>query len=153
MTTDPPVSRVRWLSDLVRLEIVLWERVDAQLKQEHGLPLAHFETLWAVARAGGGGLRVGELAVALRITVGGASKLVDRMESAGLIRRDPDGDDRRASRVGLTAAGERVRADAAETCEAAVAALLDGALGPDDQRRMHDLVTRLLAATEDGGRT
>src|SRR5258705_1322390 len=96
------VSGVAWATDLIRLEIALWDRVDARLREAHRLPLAFFESLRFISRAREGGMRVGDLARALRVTVGGTSKLVDRIESAGLIARAPDPDDRRASRAVLT---------------------------------------------------
>ena len=144
-----PPRRIRWLSDLIRLEIVLWDRVDTRLKRDHALPLASFEALAALAQApGGGGLRVGDLARALRITVGGASKLVDRVAAAGLLRREADGEDRRASRLVLTPAGAHRFAAASATYDAEMATVLDAALGADDQRHLHTLVVRLLATTD-----
>jgi DNA-binding MarR family transcriptional regulator len=143
-------SRVQWLSDLIRLEIVLWERVDSRLRQEHDLPLAFFESLYFISRSPGVGLRIGDLARALRVTVGGTSKLADRIELAGLIRREPDPEDRRASRLALTLAGKRKLAAAVRSYEAELASALDGALSTDEQHAMHNLVTRLLAATSEG---
>jgi DNA-binding MarR family transcriptional regulator len=143
---------VQWLSDLIRLEIVLWERVDARLREQHDLPLAFFEPLHFIGHSPDGGLRIGDLAQALRITVGGTSKLADRIERAGLIRREPDPDDRRASRVALTDSGRRTLAAAVETYEAELAHILDPELSEEEQRAMHDLVTRLLTATSDGER-
>lgn len=143
-------GRVQWLSDLIRLEIVLWERIDARLKEEHKLPLSFFESLRFIARSGADGLRIGDLAQALRVTVGGTSKLADRIERTGLIRREPDPDDRRASRVALTPAGRRALASAVKTYEAELARTLDAELSKEEQRAMHDLVTRLLTAISDG---
>src|SRR3954454_21918760 len=94
-------SGVEWMTELIRLEIALWDRVNARLQESHGLPLAFFEPLHLISRAGGDSMRVGDLARGRRITVGGTSKLVDRIEEAGLIAREPDPDDRRASRVAL----------------------------------------------------
>ncbi len=94
-------------------------------------------------------LRVGDLAQALRVTVGGTSKIVDRIERAGLIRREPDPTDRRASRVALTSAGSRTVAAARETYEAEMATVLDAVFSTDEQQQMHGLVTRLLAAMTD----
>lgn len=146
-----PGDRVRWGSDLIRLEIALWERVEARLRQEHDLSLASFESLHFVDRAPGtGGMRVGDLALALRVTVGGTSKLVDRVVKAGLLARLPDPDDRRASRIALTPAGERTLTAATTTYDAAVADLVDDVLSPDEQQRMHDYIKRLLAATRTG---
>jgi DNA-binding MarR family transcriptional regulator len=88
-------------------------------------------------------MRVGDLARALRVTVGGTSKLVDRIERAGLIAREPDPDDRRASRVALTTAGKRKLTAALKTYEAEVAGILGGVLRPEEQQQMSDYVARL----------
>ncbi|MBU2664447.1 MarR family winged helix-turn-helix transcriptional regulator [Actinoplanes bogorensis] len=139
--------RVRWLTDLVRLEIELWEHVDARLKRVHGLPLASYEALDVLARgvAFPVAFRVGDLAREMRITVGGASKLAERVRAAGLIERAPDPGDRRASLIALTAAGRAVWTAATVTYEAAVAERLDGVLTDAEQQQMHDLVTRILS--------
>ena len=146
----PFARRVDWLSDLVRVEIVLWNGVDARLRREHGLSLAFFESLYFTSRAPGGSLRVGDLAAALRVTVGGTSKLVDRIEAAGLFARSPDPDDRRAARVSLTPAGERALRAAIETYQAELAAFLDPVLDAREQEEMHGFVRRLLDAAGDG---
>ncbi len=143
------IGGVQWLSDLIRLEIVLWERVDAQLKEKHDVPLSYFESLYFISRSPDGRLRVGDLAQALGVTVGGTSKLVDRIERAGLIRREPDPDDRRASRVALTPNGRRRLAAAVKTYEAELASVLDAVLSRTEQKRLHHLVARLLAASEE----
>jgi DNA-binding MarR family transcriptional regulator len=147
------VSGVAWATELVRLEIALWDRVDARLRESHELSLAFFESLLFISRARGGSMRVGDLARALRVTVGGTSKLVDRVERAGLIAREPDPDDRRASRVALTTAGKRKLTAAAKTYEAEVASILHGVLRPEEQRQMSDYVSRLLTSIDQAERT
>src|SRR5262245_24915315 len=149
-TSVTPPSRIRWLSDLIRLEIVLWDRINARLKEKHDLSLAFFESLYFIGQARGGSLRVGDLARALRITVGATSKLVDRIEAAGLIRRELDVDDRRASRVALTEAGKHKLTDASTTYEAEMVSLLDATLTADEQQHLHSLVRRLLTAADQG---
>jgi DNA-binding MarR family transcriptional regulator len=144
------VSGVAWATDLIRLEIAVWERVDARLRAAHELPLSFFESLLFISRAPGASMRVGDLARALRVTVGGTSKLVDRIERAGLLAREADPDDRRASRLVLTTTGKRKVTAALKTYDAEVAALLDGVLDPDEQRRMSEHVSRLLASIDEG---
>lgn len=146
----PASSRITWLSDLIRLEIVLWDRINARLKEEHDLSLAFFQALYFIGRSPDGSLRVGDLARALCITVGAASKLVDRVEAAGLICRQLDTDDRRASRVALTDSGKAMLANASATCEAAMATLLNATLTVDEQQQMHTRIRRLLNAAESG---
>jgi DNA-binding MarR family transcriptional regulator len=142
---------VEWMTELIRLEIALWDRVNARLQESHGLPLAFFEPLHLISRAGEDSMRVGDLARGLRITVGGTSKLVDRIEEAGLIAREPDPDDRRASRVALTRAGKRKLTTALKTYEAEVAGILDGVLSSEDQQQMGNYVSRLLTSIDEAG--
>jgi DNA-binding MarR family transcriptional regulator len=144
------VDGVAWATDVIRLEIALWNRVDARLQESHELPLAFFESLLFISRVPRGRMRVGDLAVALRVTVGGTSKLVDRIERAGLIAREPDPDDRRASRAVLTTAGKRKLTAALRTYEAEVGSILDGVLRPQEQRQMRDYVSRLLTSIDQG---
>jgi DNA-binding MarR family transcriptional regulator len=141
-------SAVDWTTELIRLEIALWDRVDARLRESHDLPLAFFEPLHVIARGPGDGMRVGDVARGLRITVGGTSKLVDRIEEAGLIAREPDPGDRRASRVVLTTAGKRKLTSALKTYETEVAGILDGVLSSEEQNRMSDYVSRLLGSID-----
>ena len=141
-----PVDGVAWATDLIRLEIALWDRVDERLRKSHELPLAFFEPLRLLSQAPQGSMRVGDLARDLRVTVGGTSKLVDRIERAGFLARQPDPDDRRASRVKLTTAGKRKLAAAVKTYEAEVDSILRGVLSVKEQRQMGDYVSRLLAS-------
>jgi DNA-binding MarR family transcriptional regulator len=145
------MPRVGWVSDLVRLEIVLWERIDARLRERHELSLAFFESLYFISQAPAGSLRVGDLANALKVTVGGTSKLVDRIEAAGLIARGPDPDDRRASRLTLTPEGERTLQAGAKSYEEEFAAFIDPVLSASEQQQMHGYVARLLTAEREGG--
>jgi MarR family transcriptional regulator, organic hydroperoxide resistance regulator len=97
--------------DLVRLETELWDLVDRRLRRDHDLPLSWFEPLQVMDRVPG--CRVADIAEALSITVGGTSKLVDRIEQAGLCHRRPNPDDARSSLLALSSSGRR-RLDAAQ---------------------------------------
>lgn len=139
-----PPARVAWFSDLVRVQIAIWDRVDRRLKDDHDLSLPFFEVLHFLSTSPAG-LRVGDLAERIGITVGGTSKLVDRVERAGLLARTPDPDDRRASRLGLTEAGAAALAAATATYDDEVAAAADPVLSAAEQETLHGLVRRLLA--------
>jgi DNA-binding MarR family transcriptional regulator len=111
-------------SDLVRYETELWNSVDARLRAVHDLPLARFESMQIIDRTPR--CRVIDIAGSLSITVGGTSKLVDRIEASGLCRRLPDPTDGRSSFIELTADGKEMLAHATQTYRAA----LDAAFGP-----------------------
>jgi MarR family transcriptional regulator, organic hydroperoxide resistance regulator len=102
--------------DLVRLEIELWNAVDARLQAEAGLPLTHFEPMSVMDRLGA--CRVHDIATELGITTGGASKLIDRIEASGHCRRRPNPDDRRSSLLELTPAGRRLMVQATAAFDA-----------------------------------
>ncbi len=132
---------------MVRLEIVLWERIDARLRQEHKLSVANFEALYFLSQESEKSLRVGDLARLLQVNVGGTSKLIDRVEWEGLIRRDPGPTNRRASLIVLTATGESAVTAASTTYQAEMANVLDGVLTNSEQLQMHEHIVRLLNAT------
>jgi DNA-binding MarR family transcriptional regulator len=90
-------------NDLIRFEIELWNAVDARLKSEVNLQLTHFEPMSLIDRIPG--CRVYDIARELGITVGGTSKLVDRIEANGYCRRLPNPADRRSSLLELTEDG------------------------------------------------
>ena len=92
--------------ELVRFETELWNAVDARLRADFDLPLAWFEPLQVVDRVSSS--RVYDIASELSITVGGTSKLVDRIEAAGHCCRVANPDDRRSSLIELTPSGRRL---------------------------------------------
>lgn len=97
-------------SDLVRFETELWNAIDGRLRSELDLPLSRFEPMQIIAHRPH--CRVFDISDELSITVGGTSKLVDRIESTGHCRRRPNPEDRRSSYIELTPAGETLLAQA-----------------------------------------
>lgn len=102
-------------SELVRFQTQLWNAVDARLRGEFDLPLSRFEPMQVIARHGS--CRVYDIASELSITVGGTSKLVDRIEASGYCRRRDNPNDRRSSLIELTPAGQRLLDRATVTFE------------------------------------
>jgi DNA-binding MarR family transcriptional regulator len=83
-------------------------RVEEALADAGLPPLAWYDVLWAVRRAPGRQARMAELADGLTLSRGGATKLVDRLEQAGLLRRRRAEDDGRGLYAVLTDDGERM---------------------------------------------
>ena len=81
-------------------------RVEQALAAAGLPPLAWYDVLWAVRESPQRRARLGELAARLTISRGGMTKLVDRLEQGGLLRREPTPNDRRGAYAVLTAAGE-----------------------------------------------
>jgi DNA-binding MarR family transcriptional regulator len=93
-------------TQLTRFEGDVRNAVDKRLRSDHGLQLTWFEAMHAMST--NPTCRVLDIKDELSITVGGASKLVDRIEAAGLCRRRTNPNDRRSQIVQLTPAGRRL---------------------------------------------
>jgi DNA-binding MarR family transcriptional regulator len=102
-------------SVLIRFETELWNAVDARLRADCDLPLSRFAPMQVVTRHGG--CRAHDIADGLSMTVGGNSKLVDRIEASGYCIRSPNPGDRRSSIIELTPAGKGVLARATAVFE------------------------------------
>lgn len=90
-------------SHLVRSQILLWNACNECAKTSTGLPLARFEVLRTVEQ--NPLCRVNDIAELMLITVGAASKLVDRLALSGYLQRQPNPADSRSSLISLTAEG------------------------------------------------
>jgi DNA-binding MarR family transcriptional regulator len=93
---------------IVRFETDFWNAIEQQLSRSGQVGVATLQALRVLDHHEGSG-RVQELSRELSITIGAASKLVDRLENAGLATRRPHPEDRRSSLVSLTAAGQKAR--------------------------------------------
>jgi DNA-binding MarR family transcriptional regulator len=105
---EPPASDEAWF-DSWRGVLFASARVlriaDRDMLKHDGFPLTWFDVLSRLTDAGPAGLRMQELEELALFTRGGLTRLVDRVEAAGLVRREPVPGDRRGVRVVLTADG------------------------------------------------
>ena len=126
MTVDPGSV----LIDLVRVETRLYNAADARLKDAGGLILPQLEVLSVIRDVPA--CRVLDVSRTISITVGAASKAVDRLEEQGWCRRTVDPADRRSSVLSLTDEGTAAVDRATPVFEAATRDTLGALLsGPD----------------------
>jgi len=111
----------------------------------HELELWEFDVLSALRRQGPPyRLSPGSLLRTTLVTSGTMTNRIDRLEKAGLVRRDPDPQDKRGVLVTLTSAGRaRVDAALADLLEAEQALL--AVLPADSRRTLAGLLRTLLA--------
>jgi MarR family transcriptional regulator, organic hydroperoxide resistance regulator len=146
---DLVVAELRQLfDDLIRFEIEIWNAIDARLKRDFDLPLTHFEPMLVIDRSPG--CRVYDIASALKITTGGTSKLVDRIEARGYCRRLPNPGDRRSSLLELTAAGHKLLAEAGEAFDEELEHWLGSAVPERTLRQFASTLARLRQAGQVG---
>jgi len=130
--------------DLIRFETELWNAVDARLRSEFDLPLSRFEPMQVIDRLTS--CRVHDIARELSITVGGTSKLVDRIEASGYCLRRSNPDDRRSSIITLTTAGQRILADATAAFQDELELRLGSVLFPREVQQLSTTLAKLRRA-------
>ncbi|PBC76123.1 DNA-binding MarR family transcriptional regulator [Streptomyces sp. TLI_235] len=136
---------VHELGLLLRAAARLDRAMDAGMRAECGLSHTMFEVLLMLARVRGEGIPQRELAEGLTLTSGGTTRLIDRMEQAGLVRRTPSAEDRRITLVEATAQGAEAFGRAAEVHARIVDRLF---LAPVTEGDRPHLLTALRAIVE-----
>lgn len=109
---------------LIRYEARLWAVVDAALRQQGLVSAATLHALQSIDRYAENA-RVQDVSADIGITVGAASKVIDRLERDGLVKRRPNPGDRRSSLISLTSDGSGALRSAAAARSDLLAQLLD----------------------------
>jgi DNA-binding MarR family transcriptional regulator len=94
---------------LVSASRILIEKVEAALKSEGHPPLAWYDALLEIEKAGTDGLRPFEIKERLHLPQYGTSRLLDRLVKAGLLEREACADDARGQVIRITEQGRGVR--------------------------------------------
>jgi DNA-binding MarR family transcriptional regulator len=112
---------------------------------EHGLSVLEFQVLDLCGRAPA---RASEVAHEVGLTPAGATDLIDRLESRGLVARLADPADRRAVLVRVTPNGERVHRSA-RTTHRQIFVELHQRLTPAELRALSEGLAALRGALDD----
>jgi DNA-binding MarR family transcriptional regulator len=137
VAADPPAA------PLLRLLAGSFKLSRAQLQREleqHGVHAGQdylLEVLWEEDR-----LSVGEIAARLGIEVPTVVRTAQRMEGAGIVRREPDPEDRRRSLIVLTDRGRELEPVVLGALRAVSSAATEG-LSPAEREQLLALLTRV----------
>ena len=108
MTSPSPGTEQAW-TRLQRAQHHTLTEVERALKAAGFPALVWYDVLLELDRAGGDGLRPFELEGLLLLPQYGVSRLLERMEGQGLLRRVPHRDDRRGRQLQITGQGRQLR--------------------------------------------
>jgi DNA-binding MarR family transcriptional regulator len=145
MTHEPCSSAVRAWACLNRAQQAAMGQVERALKAAGLPPLAWYEVLVEIERAGGCGLRPFALEEALLLPQYGLSRLLARMEAAGLVARGSCPEDRRGQLVAPTDAGRAMRQRMWPVYAAAVPEAVGARLSAGEAEALAKLLDRLVA--------
>lgn len=130
---------LRFFDATVRYEMAVWSRLERAVSDACGVRLGSFSVLRVLAARRGAG-RVQDAAADLGITVGAVSKIVDRLERGGWVRRRPHDSDGRSQVIELTPEGT----DLLDRGLAVMAGELRGHLAPVLTAEQLDVASHLL---------
>jgi DNA-binding MarR family transcriptional regulator len=130
----------------LRTYAVLVEALDGEMQAHAGLPLTWFDVLVHLEGAPEGRLRMNDLAAHVLLSKSGLSRLVDRMEAAGLVARGACSADRRVVFAVITPGGRAAFARAAPVAVRGVHEHFSRHLTPTEERALTSALTKILRA-------
>lgn len=140
MTTTQPCSGSSLGLLFRQVRDAMWARMERELAAAgHELTFSQYIALKTLAcgRAG-----VTELARAAQLHPGAMTRVLDKLETQGLVARVVDPQDRRALHVDLTAAGRTLWADVSDCGRRVHDRAMQG-LDDDERARLMDLLARV----------
>lgn len=125
----------------------LWDSTAARFGLHQS---GEYKVLLKLLQAPGRQMTPGHLSSKLVLSTGAMTNRLDRLESAGLVRRERDPGDRRSVIVRLTDRGAALMSDAI-AAQAKEESRVMSALKPEEQRRLNQLLRKLMLVFEREG--
>ena len=122
-SVPPPPAKTPWLSDGQQRSwraflggvTVLMDRLDRDLRNDHGVSLPEYEILVRLSEAPNRTLRMAELAERVALSRSRLTHTVKRLEADGILRRERCDEDGRGVQAVLTDVGLKLLTQAADT--------------------------------------
>jgi DNA-binding MarR family transcriptional regulator len=150
MAARPTPEHIAVWRALLTVHADFTDRIDAALREAGVIPLRWYDALFALYEAPGRRLRLAELARAALLSRSGLSRLVDRLEAAGLLTREPSKDDARGAYAVLTRDGLQALRRCWRVYGQQIDRLLGRRLPPAPARRVKAQLGRLLEPPGNG---
>ncbi len=135
----PDTAWVRFL----RAHAALTRELSARLEALHELTLSDFDVLIQLYFAHGRRMRRIDLARSVLLTASGITRLLDGLESGGLVAKERCASDARVTYAVLTKAGVRKIEDARESHLADIEELFGSRFSPEEREQLVELLGRL----------
>jgi DNA-binding MarR family transcriptional regulator len=118
-------------------------KIEKDLAERHQVPLIWYDVLVALYQSPGKKLRMTELADKVVLTPSGITRLVEKLEKEGLVRRERTEEDRRGAYTVLTREGKRAFLKAWPTYEQGIQQYFVSQLSEDECRIVGDGLNRI----------
>lgn len=148
MSRKKDVSGVSAWHALMTAHAVLKDRLEGRLRRTDAAPLAWLEVLALLDRAEQGAVRMQELADHMVVSKSGLTRLVDRMEAAGLVVRRACSEDRRGVHVAATDEGRATFRRAEPELLGAIDEHFGRHLSDEDVEQLEEALNRVLRGND-----
>jgi DNA-binding MarR family transcriptional regulator len=139
-----------WLSFVGVLTWLPWS-IDQQLQRDSKLKMVEYQVLAMLSESPAQTMRMSSLAEVTNASLSRLSHLVDRLETRGFVRREPDRTDGRFTNAILTEKGLETLADAAPAHVEHVRSLVIDVLTPEQLRRLGRDAARIMTRIDTSG--
>ncbi len=129
---------------LLRSQQVLMSQVEAMLKEAGLPPLSWYDVLLELAREPDSGLRQFEIGERVLLNKHNLSRLIDRLEKRGLVKRQACDTDGRGSIVHITKQGIQMKSEMWPVYESAIQKLIAELLTPTQIHSLTEIMNTLL---------
>ena len=146
MPDRPAPDHVAAWRALLTAHAELTEGIDAALREADVIPLRWYDALLALYEAPDRRLRLAELARAALLSRSGLTRLVDRLEEARLLAREPCEDDARGAYAALTPDGLQALRRCWRVYGAEIETRVGRRLTAAEARTLRGLLARLVEA-------
>jgi DNA-binding MarR family transcriptional regulator len=148
MTTKPSETVVRVWARLMKAQQRALSAIEADLKAAALPPLAWYDVLLELERAGDDGLRPFELQRAMLLAQYNLSRLIDRIERAGYVERRACAKDGRGQQISITGRGKAMRRKMWPIYAQAIQSAVGEHLSGPQTEALDVLLGRLIATNE-----
>jgi DNA-binding MarR family transcriptional regulator len=148
MTSKPTETVVRVWVRLMKAQQGALAAIERDLKAATLPPLAWYDVLWELERAGDNGLRPFELQRATLLEQYNLSRLIDRIEQAGYVERRACADDGRGQLIAITDRGKALRRKMWPIYARAIQSAVGEQLSAAQVDALDALLGRLIAAKD-----
>lgn len=145
-----PDQLAAWQAFL-RTHTALTRVLERELMRSHQLPLATYDVLVQLDSAPGGALRMTQLAEQVMLSRSGLTRLVERIEAEGLVRREACASDARGFFTVITQEGRRRLHEAAPSHLGSVAAHFADPLSVEQTEALRGALERILGSLSESG--
>jgi MarR family 2-MHQ and catechol resistance regulon transcriptional repressor len=149
LTPKTSGKSVEAVGHLLGAHATLTRQLSAQLVEEHGLTMSEYEVLFLLSREPDNSMRRIDLSREVRLSPSGVTRMLDRMETTGLVEKGSCSKDARVTYAVLTDTGMKKLKECSPDHFSAIERLIGERLTEEEIESLSELLGRLSDLNDD----